>query len=231
MFWVHMLDFGVCPTQCLYPEDTPDGVIPQTFVTPAPPIVVPLRGREARGEPTIARDVSADRGVRLHDGSRLRVTRVNIFLSEDGGNTAKDAAAPESVAAVGVNASALGQQQENGCGIVDAAAAASTTATAAQNKACELRDVLARVATAEACIAQHASEDEARLLEVSEDVTIRQADARILGTQQPQASCAGVLLCSCAPVLLCGVILTPPLILWIHPCIPGDVVTSIQKAL
>lgn len=64
--------------QCLYPEDTPDGVIPQSFAAPTPPIVVPAR--DAARDPVLARDVSADRGVRLPNGTRLRVTRVNIFL-------------------------------------------------------------------------------------------------------------------------------------------------------
>lgn len=46
----------------------------------------------------------------------------------------------------------------NGAEIIGAPAAA-LKAAGAQNKACELRDVLARVATAEACIAQQASQD------------------------------------------------------------------------
>lgn len=67
--------------QCLYPEDTPDGVIPQTFANAAPPIVVPRRN--ASRDPVLTRDVSAERGVRLPNGTRLRVTRINIFLSEE----------------------------------------------------------------------------------------------------------------------------------------------------
>ncbi|KAK9916747.1 hypothetical protein WJX75_006528 [Coccomyxa subellipsoidea] len=166
---------------CLYPEDTPDGVIPQTFADAAPPIVVPRRN--ASRDPVLTRDVSAERGVRLPNGTRLRVTRINIFLSEEEtGDAPADAPMPPTAspdAAPG-----------NGAEIIGAPAAA-LKAAGAQNKACELRDVLARVATAEACIAQQASQEHLMTyVEASEEGTTGQqlpAARHLLA----QASCAG----------------------------------------
>ncbi|CAL8467270.1 g6807 [Coccomyxa elongata] len=149
---------------CLYPEDTPDGVIPQSFAAPTPPIVVPAR--DAARDPVLARDVSADRGVRLPNGARLRVTRVNIFLSEeeDHGNAATDE--PAAAIAAAEDAPLVGPIESSAVAAVVVGGGAKP---AAGGRACKLRDVLARVATAEACIAQHASQDAPGVPDANED--------------------------------------------------------------
>lgn len=185
---------------CLYPEDTPDGVIP--IIAEKPPIVFPER--PASREPVMVRDLSAERsGLRLPNGSRLRVSRVNIFLSEEpvpdahaADNIAADRAAADEQPGDALGDFAKpGQEAVAGVGSgldVPIAEVAnreqSDELTKKAERGIEMRDLLNRVAAAEAAIARHHSQSLCIDVAVEDMVTDGQVPGRQAALLTPAAS-------------------------------------------